>query len=316
MRARRYNESDANLWDAFCRSATASTFLHTRRFLSYHGDRFIDHSLILESDAGDVQAILPAAQDPADIHTVVSHPGITYGGLLVEANTHGMTILDAFESIAFHYRQLGYRRLLYKAIPYIYHQTPCQDDLYALFRLGATRYRCDLSATIRIDQRGPIGSRRKRALTKARKAGLTIGSGRDCAAALWTVLTENLKTKHNATPVHTLTEIELLSELFDDKIDFICAIQESEVIAGIVVFDSAVTSHAQYIASSTEGYESNALDLVFEYAIERARQNGKQYFDFGISNEQAGMVLNHGLYTFKCEFGAGGVVHEFYELTL
>ena len=43
---------------------------------------------------------------------------------------------------------------------------------------------------------------------------------------------------------------------------------------------------------------------------------GLQDFDFGISTEAEGMILNEGLYRFKSEFGGGGVVHEFYEMRL
>jgi hypothetical protein len=43
---------------------------------------------------------------------------------------------------------------------------------------------------------------------------------------------------------------------------------------------------------------------------------GARYFDFGVSNEQGGQILNEGLYRFKMSFGAGGVVHEFYEVAL
>ena len=77
-----------------------------------------------------------------------------------------------------------------------------------------------------------------------------------------------------------------------------------------------MVSHSQYIASSDTGHAVNALDMVFEYCIDESTSLGKRYFDFGISNENGGKVLNEGLYTFKSEFGAGGVVHEFYELDL
>ncbi len=62
-----------------------ATFLHTRRFLAYHQDRFKDVSLLLANDKGIV-GLFPAALDPAEARTVVSHPGITYGGLLHSGN--------------------------------------------------------------------------------------------------------------------------------------------------------------------------------------------------------------------------------------
>ena len=46
-------------------------------------------------------------------------------------------MIGALETIASHYKSLGYKRLRYKIIPHIYHRMPTEDDKYALFRLGA-----------------------------------------------------------------------------------------------------------------------------------------------------------------------------------
>ena len=82
------------------------------------------------------------------------------------------------------------------------------------------------------------------------------------------------------------------------------------------MFITPTTFHAQYIASSEMGYDCSALDAIFEQGILSAQKDGKRWFDFGISTEVGGKVLNEGLYRFKSEFGAGGTVHEFYELDL
>ena len=42
----------------------------------------------------------------------------------------------------------------------------------------------------------------------------------------------------------------------------------------------------------------------------------KTYFDFGISTEENGRVLNSGLIDQKEGFGARGVVHDHYELDI
>jgi lipid II:glycine glycyltransferase (peptidoglycan interpeptide bridge formation enzyme) len=91
---------------------------------------------------------------------------------------------------------------------------------------------------------------------------------------------------------------------------------DCKVVAGVLLFITPTAHHAQYIASSGTGYAISALDLVFEYAIKAARNQDKRWFDFGISNENEGKLLNDGLYRFKSEFGGGGTVHEFYELKL
>lgn len=310
-----YEPGEAEAWDNFCRTTLQGTFLHTRRFLSYHGGKFIDRSLVLRKD-GAIVALLPAAEKPGDPTTVVSHPGITYGGILHAGKVTGEGTIEALQAIITHYSQLCYKKFIYKAVPRIYHQAPCDDDLYAMFRIGASRTRCDLSCAINLANRLAVSSRRKRSLIKAEKAGITVESGSHLLKGLWGVLQENLKKKHNAAPVHTLAEITLLADLFADNIHATCALVEGEVAAGVVTFGTTTCLHAQYIASNEIGYNISALDLIFECLISNAARTEKHWFDFGISSEEEGKVLNLGLYRFKSEFGGGGITHDFYEINL
>ena len=307
-------EADAHNWDTFCEGAFAATFLHTRRFLSYHGDRFLDRSLVIEDDDGWL-GIFPAAQHPNEEAIIVSHPGITYGGLLQSGKLRGTRMIEALECVQQHYQNAGYRQLIYKAVPILYHRVPTQDDLYALFRLGAKRIRCDLSCAIDLTNRQPPNERRRRGLKKAARS-VTISDDPVLLDKLWEVIAENLSRKHDARPVHSPAELALLLKRFPDQIGVRCALVDGRVEAGIVLFTSSCTWHAQYIAASELAYQVSALDAVFESAIESARLASARYFDFGISNEDAGQILNDGLYRFKSEFGGGGVVHEFYELEL
>lgn len=311
-----FESSLSDDWDAFITQSFNGTFLHSRRFLSYHQDRFKDLSLLFRDSSDKIVALLPAAQSPHSESDVISHPGITYGGLITSDKCKGGEVVLALESASTHYKNRGYERLLYKAIPHIYHSIPAQDDLYALFKLNATRYRSDLSSSINLTNRGRISSRRKRSLKKAIKSGVDTSSSLEHLEALWTVVSKNLQDKYNKKPVHSLAEIRSLADLFPSNIEINVGIHKQQVIAGILLFKSSPVVHAQYIAASKLGQQLNALDLLFESSIANAKEEGYQYFDFGISNEEEGQVLNNGLYGFKSEFGAGGVTHDFYELTL
>lgn len=315
LSVRPYETADENIWDDFCTLALQSTLLHTRRFLSYHGDRFVDCSLIIE-DEGKCVGLFPAAHSLVDPTCVISHPGITYGGILHSGDLRGERMVSALAEICQHYHAQGLARLTYKVVPNFYHRVPAQDDIYALFRLGATRPRCDMSSTIDLQHRLIVSERRRRSLKKAIKLGVEIVEGRKYLPNIWEVLVENLANKHGANPVHSLNEIMLLADRFPEHIRCICAQLNGRVVAGVLIFVTSTTHHAQYIASSENGYMVSALDLVFEYAIKAASDQGKRWFDFGISNENQGKVLNDSLYRFKSEFGGGGTVHEFYELKL
>jgi hypothetical protein len=311
-----YSEPYAGSWDEFVKQAPMGTFLHSRRYLSYHGDRFQDVSVVLENESNGILGVFPAATHPSDGERVISHPGITYGGLIHGRELCGERALDALRAISDYYREHGFEWLQYKAVPYIYHRLPSSDDLYALFRLGAMRYRCDLSCAIDLSKRPEPAQRRQRGFKKAAKAGVEIERGARLAGELWPVLEENLARKYNTKPVHSLREIVDLQLSFPENIEFIAARMGSKVVAGIVLFSSSQVAHVQYAASSSEGHASCALDAVFAYSIDEAVTRGMRYFDFGISNEQNGTYLNTLLYQFKSEFGGGGVVHEFFEIKL
>jgi hypothetical protein len=316
MRARWYQQEDAVAWDALCESSYMSTILHTRAFMSHHGDRFVDRSVIVEGEGGHWLGVVPAAVSGSQGDTICSHPGLTYGGVVHNGGLRGTAMIDALVHAAALWRSVGYTALLYKAVPYIYHRAPAQDDLYALFRLGAKRTRCDLSACIDLACRLALSHRRRRSLRKAKQAGLRIQSGADLTKSLWPVLEDNLMRKHRKRPTHSADEIEQLAHQFPRSVEVKAALADAVVVAGVVLFHTPTTTHAQYIASSQAGQEMSALDAVFDRCIDEATARGSRWFDFGISNEEEGKVLNAGLHRYKTEFGAGGVAHEFYHWDL
>jgi CelD/BcsL family acetyltransferase involved in cellulose biosynthesis len=315
MRARFFAPGDAEGWDAFCAEAFNATFLHSRRFLSYHGDRFLDRSVILEAE-GRWLGVMPVAGAPGEAELAVSHPGSTYGGLVHGGALRGEAMDEALREAARLLRGEGFRRLHYKAVPHPYHRVPAQDDLWALQQLGARRFRCDLSCAIDLQAGLPRAERRRRGLRKAQREGVAVAAGPEALPELWSVLEENLARKHGVRPTHRLEEIRLLADRFPKEIQVRVARRLGRVVAGVVLFLGGPTVHAQYIASSEEGYEVGALDAVFDAVLAEAAEQGARFFDFGISTEAQGTRLNEGLYRFKCEFGGSGVVHEFYELDL
>ena len=312
---RTFEAADAESWDSFCRSSHQGTLLHTRKFLSYHGTRFEDTSLII-SENNKWLGILPAAIKYGDPRTVVSHPGATYGGIVQSGGLRGRKMIEALAGASSFYRKLGFMRFEYRPVPAIYQKIPSQDDLYALFVLAAEREKTDLSSTIALKQPRALAKRRQRCLNKAHNAGVTISDDMDNLSALWTILKENLQAKFGKAPVHSLDEISLLATRFPNEIECTVALFDEMVVAGILKFITETTVHAQYIATNGIGNSISALDMVIEKCIRDAESSNKMWFDFGISTEQNGTVLNDGLYKFKTEFGAGGTIHEVFTLDL
>ncbi len=310
---RLFASEDADQWDAFCSKSLQGTFLHTRKFLSYHQDRFIDQSLIVLDDSGWL-GIFPAAIDPKDATQIISHPGITYGGFVHQGGLRGEAMIDALLLVQNHYSGLGFKSLTYKVTPSFYHRSPAQDDLYALFRLGASKIRCDLSSTIDLNNRLPLMKGRRWGLKKAQKSSLNIVQGPKYVEDFCGILTSNLYEKHDTLPVHSLGEIETLIERFPDEILCVCAQIGEVIVAGVILFVTDQAIHTQYIASNAVGREISAMDAVIEHAISIGVKSSKKWFDFGINNENSGLILNDSLYTYKNGFGGGGYAHDFYQL--
>lgn len=306
---RPYAPSDAGAWDALIGRSRNGNFLHRRGYMDYHADRFVDTSLVIERD-GDIEAVFPANLRGNE---VVSHAGLTYAGLIATPALRAESTLAVFRAVGDHYRALGVERLVYKAIPHVFHRCPAEEDLYALHRLGAKLKRRDISSVISLQAPFHFSEGRKQSISKARKAGVRIQVGDD-VAEFHSLLTEALR-KHHAVPTHSLQELYLLQERFPRNIVLHEARVGNALHAGALVYDFGRAVHTQYMASSEDGRRSEALSFLLAELINSTYAD-RQYFSFGISSEEDGTHLNGGLIAQKEYFGARAVVHDFYEWVL
>ena len=209
----------------------------------------------------------------------------------------------------------GLKRLVYKAVPHIYHRYPCEEDLYALFRHHASLIETNISTTIDLLCPLPLDRGNKSGANAARKAGITVGPSEDWQQ-YWHLLSSLLDERYDTRPVHTLDEILLLQSRFPDDIRLYTATLDGELLAGVVMYLSAPVAHCQYIGASPRGKDSKALTLLFDYLIQESTRLGFRYFDFGISNEDHGRYLNEGLVQQKSRLGGRGIVYNTFEITL
>lgn len=310
----RYDEVHKEEWNDFVSSSKNGTFLFDRGYMDYHSDRFTDCSLMFYKH-GKLIAMLPANWNESE-GTVLSHGGLTYGGLIVPPQMIALHALEVFScAIDWMKRELGAHRWLYKPIPYIYSTVPAEEDLYALFRSGGQLKERGVSSVVDLTQRLPMRELRRRGCAKALKAGfrLDIGNMQEDLEAYWNILTTLLETKHKKRPVHTVSELRLLHSRFPDKIRLHVVRSDSEVVAGALVYDMGRVVHTQYLASSDSGKKNCALDLLLSHLIGQVYAD-RTYFDFGISTERGGSYLNEGLIFQKEGFGARSVVYDTYEM--
>jgi hypothetical protein len=306
---RPYTPADANAWDALVGRSRNGNLLHRRGYMDYHADRFVDRSLMIERN-GEAMGVFPASVRD---NTVTSHGGLTYAGLISTHALRAESTLAVFDRMASHYRALGVERVVYKAVPHVFHACPAEEDLYALHRLGARLVRRDLSSAIALQETFHFTPGRRHAVDKARKAGIQLQAAADPEA--FHALLSDVLRKHDTVPTHSLPELRLLQSRFPQHIVLHEARIEGALLAGVVVYDFGRVVHTQYMAVSEEGRRLDALSLLLAELIENTYA-ARVYFTFGISTEQAGQVLNGGLVAQKEYFGARAVVHDFYEWLL
>ncbi len=308
----RYNSSRKEQWDAFVKESRNGTFLFMRDYMDYHAHRFTDYSLMIYENE-ELCALFPANIN-AELQILYSHQGLTYGGLLLNDTTGAEKILNIFDAIIKFFKEESCaKKIIYKPIPHIYHRYPCEEDLYALFRNDAKLTERKISTTIKLSNALPFKGRRK--LTSAAKSRLNIVKDNNFEA-FWEILTNRLMSKHQATPVHSLQEIELLHSLFPENIKlFRITDNTGNTLGGYLVYQMKNVAHLQYTATTDEGRRIGVLDYLFEQII-KEHLNGFEYFDFGISTEQGGRFLNTGLIAQKEGFGGRGTIYDTYELEL
>jgi hypothetical protein len=306
---RLYTLADLDIWNEFIRASKNGTFLFDRDYMDYHSDRFLDYSLIILAQ-GRVVALLPANRIDTK---VLSHGGLTYGGVVVDQKMTTSRMLEVFKAITEFLRQQGIEELEYKTVPSIYHRAPAQEDLYALFRLNARLHRRDVLSIVDYAGRVEMQERRLRGLKRAEKKDIAFMESSRWSD-FWQVLNENLSERYARQPAHSLDEIVLLKNRFPEQIRLFVAEHQNQVVAGAVMYCASPVAHVQYIACNGAGREQNALDLLFIRLIQEFNSYSK--FDFGISTEQNGHYLNEGLVEFKEGFGARAYMHDHYSLSL
>ena len=309
----RYTADKAEEWNTFVKESRNGTFLFIRDYMDYHANRFADHSIMFYNK-GRLCALLPANVEG---DTLISHHGLTYGGIIVKMNATTQLIINLIQSLNQYLYSIRIKRVVYKAIPWIYHKYPSEEDLYAIHNI------CDahitsrhISSAIFLPLRPGLTESRKSGLRKAISNDLTV---QECTLSqfenFWKILEHNLENKHHTKPVHTLEEVTLLASRFPSEINLFAVFSKNEMVGGTLLYVTPQVIHTQYISASPKGKETGALDLLFHTLLQQD-WHGANYFEFGRSSTGDGHELNSSLLFQKEGFGGRGIVYDCYEWTI
>ena len=306
----RYSGEQKTAWNQFVSNSKNGTFLFDRNYMDYHSNRFEDNSLMVYRK-GKLYSLLPANKVG---NVLYSHQGLTYGGLIMNKVTVAECVA-MFQQLNAYFKESGFEKVVYKPVPFIYHQHPAQEDLYALFRTSNAKIiGRNISSTIIQSDKIKFIESRKSGVRKALLNNITIRQSSDLRT-FWEILDTNLRNKYGVKPVHTLSEIKLLQARFPQNIKLYLAYKDDVALGGTLLYITKPVVHTQYISANIEGKELGVLDLLFDFLINHEYTN-YPYFDFGQSTEQMGGLLNESLIFQKEGFGGRGMCYDIYEYEL
>ena len=315
-----YQTEQKPIWDQLVKQANNQHFMFTRDYMDYHSDRFQDASYIVYQKDKPIGVIPGCCQGKR----WTSHGGLTFGGLLLQHKYNRIALIQqVYEQLFSSLLAAGYHSALVKPMPSIYHQHPCEGELYALQHNPDTQCQSMLEITTTLDLQAPWSpsTLRIRKQKAAKKQQFVVEANQELAG-FYQILTERLQGKYEVEPVHSLAELALLMARFPKHIKLYTVRtssadigETSQPVAGCLVYATGKVWHSQYVAASELGMEHGALDLLFMQLIEEAKQAGARFFDFGISTERNGSYLNQTLASFKEGFGARALLHQKLALT-
>lgn len=307
----RYKDENKEEWNGFARLSKQGTFLFDRNYMDYHSDRFSDHSLMIYRE-GSLVALLPANETDKSI---VSHQGLTYGGLLTNEKTKAADVIEIFESLTEYYKSNGINRIVYKPIPWIYHRIPSEEDLYTIYNTHHAKITArEISSTIFLQARLKWSHGKMYRIKKVARDGVIIGESNDYEA-FWEILNDNLKNRYDTKPVHTLQEMNLLHERFPDNIRLYTARKDNHLLGGILIYVTPYVIHTQYISATPDGKKEGVVDAICHFLLDEYADR-YPYFDFGKSTENQGTYLNESLIAQKEGLGGRAVCYDTYEWEL
>ena len=309
FRIEKYYDGYFNQWEEFVKSQCYNNPLLSRKFVAYHEDKFEDFSFLI-FNGKKLKAIFLGHRE---VESVYAHKGLSYGGIFFKKDTGLLSEIEIWTGLLESFNNQGVDQLFWKLIPQFYLENDSKSHSYILHLSRAIRYRSD--AYIVIDNaknKGP-NRNRKRALSKAREAGIIIQEGQGIDYFWEYILTKNLQDRFGVNPVHSIKEIKVLMDSFPDRIRFFSVVdKKGEAKAGAVIICSDNVAHYQYSSGIEDRSDNGALDFLF-HEINQLFLD-KKYVSFGSCSENEGFGINKGLVYWKESFSGHVTTQDFYSL--
>ncbi len=277
--------------------------------------------MIVLKGTNTIVALVPACEIEDEGKKIFySHMGSTFGGIIVNKNSYNIKhIEEIMKKLESYCIENKFNEIILKNSSALF----CKDRMdlidYFLFKNNYNYYD-ELSFYVDCkklpdDILTAFSSGRRRDYRYSLKNGFEFKKLESDTevADFYNLLIGNLK-KFNKKPVHSLDEIlEFKNSRLTDIVDFYGAYHQDLMLAGTIVFKfNKQVFHTQYLASDQTKLSLFPMEFLNTNLIKIAKEQGYEYFSFGISTEEHGKVLNEGLAQFKEGFGSSYCINKTY----
>lgn len=320
---KKYSASDSIIWEQFVNDSINGTIFHERNFLNYHPEsRFSDHSLLF-LERGNLKAIFPAATIEKDgLKILKSHPGSSYGGLVIKNNIGIKNAFNLVNSLVEYANDNEFNQIEFRQAEKIFNQAPCDELDFALLHNGffreaeelstcydLTKYKNKKSADILSSFEIKARNKFRQSLKYNLKSKILNYKEVD---SFYNLVEQNLK-KHNAKPVHSAEDMKFLLSTYPERIKILGIFEYDELIAGYFIFNiNQLGWHIFYASINYQKAELRPLNFGFISLVEYVISQGGKYLNYGISTENGGNVINWNLFEFKEAFGGNGIMRTYW----
>lgn len=319
----KYNKDYYRAWDNFVSNSINGTFFHKRKLINYHPEgKFNDHSLMF-FDKDKLISVFPAAILDKNKRILKSHPGTSYGGLVIDKNLSLKEIYKLIDTLDNYSKSINIDVIEFRIAPKIFFKYPCDQIDFALVRNGYIRESEELSTCYYLPEFKNISDdellmkfrdNTRRSIKKAIRQNLKVKVlDNKELITFHKILTENL-SRHNTKPVHSLDEIIYLNTEFDKDVKIYGVFDGDKLISGTMVLGiSPMGKHIFYSAVDYNYQKIRPVNFGVFNIIKILANNNNYYLNYGISTEDSGKIINWGLFNFKEGFNGHGILRTYWQ---
>ena len=312
---KKYDDSrDFDIWEKFIdESSTNGTIFHSRKYLSYNKNKYIDSSIVIYKKELII-SVLPCCKCG---EKYFSYSGATLGGPVFSRYVENIGEISKIINLILDYYG---NKLEIRIGNSIYNEKYNNDIIYLLSK--KLNIKLEISWIFEVNDNfidSIKNIRNKKNLIKMidKENGYTCKKYETIEdyKSFYNLLENILLNKYNKKPTHTLDELLLLKLILNSNINlYMVKDSVNNIYGGVIVINVTKTCwYTIYIAKNINYNSSTNVSIMYIMyeIIMEAKQNGIKYIDYGVTSENEGDKLNEGLSNYKEKSLCGKPIHRY-----